>query len=359
MTPHDRWTAYLGEYERALGRPLSSKMFDRLIAGADLSGEPVPDLPEADDGVAAFGPMSDGERRGWRTWIGRAVDKVAPGDGPPARLMVRVLIGRLFVRLLGQGVWDLGDGSWREPLARLTGTLQEQEGDEVPGEALDHLAALAAVCTALVRQDASLTGTRPADRVAQETWAGVRDFVAMADARLAEDLLMPPTMPRAVVVTRTDVETVIEQALDDDPDAAVTGELAEHGLDLDREDGLYLVSGSFSNPVPIAARAATLLGRHHETVLVQARSAGKWAFIAWRRPNLLLASAPAGYAWRLYRIAEPATPESRLGVASDGLPATGLVGRPMRLGQIPPEGGVRLLDSVGVDHVDLLRRLID
>ena len=46
---------------------------------------------------------------------------------------------------------------------------------------------------------------------------------------------------------------------------------------------------------------ATQLGRSLGPVLVHAQAGNRWAFIAWRRPDLLLASEP-GHAWRLYRI---------------------------------------------------------
>ena len=106
-----------------------------------------------------------------------------------------------------------------------------------------------------------------------------------------------------------------------------------------------------------AAQATTQLGQHLELVLVQARAEGRWAFIAWRRPDLILAHVPCN-TWRVYRIDGSFTPTSRF-AGSEGLPSTGLVGQPVRLGQFPPPTVEKLLAMADTDHADLLRRLTD
>jgi hypothetical protein len=208
----------------------------------------------------------------------------------------------------------------------------------------------------LLRGGASLTGGTPEDILAARTWPKVKDVVARADSDLAVDLLIPPLLPRAHVLSRSELESLLQLAADDDPLAHIEAELAAIGWDIENDDGLYRVTGSFTNPVPVAARVATLLGQHVDTALVYAGTAGRWAFVAWRRPDLVLASAPAGNAWRVYRITEPATPESRLG-GSEGMTSVGIVGRPVRLGLLPPETAQRLLANAGIDHISLLQKL--
>jgi len=161
-----------------------------------------------------------------------------------------------------------------------------------------------------------------------------------------------------VVLNSSELEDTILLAMDDDPASVLIGELAEHGWHVERAGPLYGVSGAFTNPVITAARVATHLGEHLDLVLVHARAAGGWAFVAWRRPDLVLAHVP-GNTWRHYRIdGSVATPASRF-AGGEGLPSIGLVGRPVRLGQSPPPAVQELLAAAGTDHVALLRHCAD
>ena len=117
------------------------------------------------------------------------------------------------------------------------------------------------------------------------------------------------------------------------------------------------MSGAFTNPVTAAASVATQLGQYLDLVLVFARAAGRWAFIAWRRPDLVLACVP-GNTWRLYRIDGAFTPASRF-AGGEGLPSIGLVGRPVRLGQSPPPEVQEILAAAGIDDTALLRYFAD
>ena len=116
----------------------------------------------------------------------------------------------------------------------------------------------------------------------------------------------------------SELEETILLAIDDDPAALLTSELAERGWHLSHDGLMYRVSGTFTNPLNVAAQVATQLGRSLGTVLVHAQAGNRWAFIAWCRADLLLASEP-GHAWRLYRIDGAVTPESRFAGAG-GIP---------------------------------------
>lgn len=372
----DRWAAYLEDCERTIGRPLTSRIFGRLVvaipgtarglgwglaatarvddAEEDDTEEPVD--ADGEETSTASPPMPPSERSAWRRWVSRAVDAVAPPSGNAPPLIIRILVARLFVQLLAHGVWDLDDDSWRTDLARLTQKLTP-EPDDAPEESLQHVAALTAVCMGLLRGGALLTGGAPEDILAAQTWSKVKDIVAEADATLAADLLIPPVLPHAHVLSRSELEGLLRLAADEDPIAPIRAELAEAGWELEYDDGIYRITGAFANPVPVAADLATLLGKHLETSLVYAAANGRWAFIAWRRPDLVLASAPTGNAWRVYRVAEPATPASRL-AGGGGLSSNGLVGRPVRLGNAPPGIAQRLLADAGFDHISLIEKLI-
>ncbi|GAB3666765.1 hypothetical protein GCM10027589_32140 [Actinocorallia lasiicapitis] len=150
-----------------------------------------------------------------------------------------------------------------------------------------------------------------------------------------------------------DAEQVTEG---ENPIARLQDELYADGLDLDFEDRMWHVSGSFSNPLPIAARVATELEKYEKFPIVQARCNGRWAFIAWRRPDLLVATAPAGNAWRLYRVNGHASPTSLLS-SGEGLSSVGLVGKPTRIGLLPPQKAMDLLAEADFDFVTLVSQL--
>ncbi|GAA4061870.1 hypothetical protein [Actinomadura miaoliensis] len=301
---HDRWAAYLEECERAFGRPFTVKLFgkagmpdpsprSRWGLSADAAVEDVEEADGSDEEAedAVVREMSSSERSEWRKWIRRAVSRTIPDRREPAPVAVRILIARLFVQLLAHGVWDVDDDSWRADLARLTRGLPPGPHDDLPEEAMGHVAALAAVCMGLLRSGASLTGGAPADILAAQTWQAVKDLIVQADMELAEDLLLPARLPRAYVLGRSEWWRLLELATDDDPIAPVVADLAGDGLTIEHDDGLYRVTGKFNNPIPVAARIATLLGPHLDVALVHAVANGHWAFIAWQRPVLVLACA--------------------------------------------------------------------
>ncbi|MFC6882510.1 MULTISPECIES: hypothetical protein [Actinomadura] len=366
---HDRYASYLEDCERTIGRPLTLKLF---------GGTATPGLtlgprwgPAADDVLDEDLDASDGapedtdqeemppdRKREWRQWTARAVEQTVPREGESGPLMLRVLVARLFVQLLGHGVWRFDDDSWRAPLARLTEGLVPRAQDEIPDEAVQHVTAVTAVCMGLLLSEASLTGGAPHDLLAARTWEAVKERVAEAETDIAEDLLIPPRLAHAHVLGRSGWERLLDLAHSDDPVALIAAELADEQLTLESDHGIYLVTGKFSNPVPVAARVAALLGRHLENVLVHAVTDGRWTFVAWQRPHLAVAGSRAMWpGWRVYRVPPSGTPESRL-TGGEGPPRAGLVAGPVPLGRTPP-GALELLERAGVDPTDLLRRLLD
>ncbi|WP_339153604.1 hypothetical protein [Actinomadura luteofluorescens] len=204
--------------------------------------------------------------------------------------------------------------------------------------------------------EASLTGSAPHDLLAARTWQVVKERVAGAETDIAEDLLIPPGLAHAHVLGRSGWERLLDLAQSDV--ALIAAELAEEELTLESDHGIYRVTGKFSNPVPVAARVAALLGRHLETVLVHAVADGRWTFVAWRRPHLAVAGSRAMWpGWRMYRVPPSATPESRL-TGGEGPPRAGLVAGPVPLGRTPP-AAQELLERAGVDLADLPRMLLD
>jgi hypothetical protein len=129
-------------------------------------------------------------------------------------------------------------------------------------------------------------------------------------------------------------------------------EFADAGWDVGFDDGLWEISGSFTNPVPIAARVADRLGQADDgTVLVRAQGKGKWVFVAWRAPHLVLLIQDQQI-WRTYTFTPPASPGT--GFASGDLASMPSVKSPRPKG--PPPALTGLLDG-GLDYPALIGRL--
>lgn len=143
---------------------------------------------------------------------------------------------------------------------------------------------------------------------------------------------------------------------EEDHPAGVLARSGDPGWTVEFDSGLYRVHGSFTNPVPVAARVVELLdGECEGPVLVHAQGPKAWALLVWSRPMMLLASAPRGSAWRLYRVDPPATPASRLG--GEGLSQVGLVRTSAPLHRAPHRDIGAFLHTLGTDHITLLENV--
>ncbi|MGW3284187.1 hypothetical protein ACWDR3_06005 [Streptomyces sp. NPDC001002] len=379
----DRWDAYVADCRRMIGAPLTDLAFGALqiglpqapssrwvvsaVTGSGAEENDTAYEDEAEDeepltASAAVAPHIPPEQRArCRTWIRRWVETLTPSGGSPSPLPLRLVVANLYVQLLAAGVWDENDQSWREGLSRLLETLGPKDGpsegdQQAPPETRRRLDAVAAVVMTLLSQDATFTGGGEHDVLAARAWQNGKDMIARAEPAQAEDLMIPPEQALARVAPWSEVERLIARAREDDPQAEVVAELSAAGWEASYEDGLWEITGSFGNPVPVVARAADRLGRHHPNgVLVRARSRNRWAFVAWAAPHLVLLNPPARV-WRTYQIRPPATPESRFS-GGDLAAVPGRIGKPTQLREGAPEALRSILSEVGVPYPELIRRL--
>ncbi|GHC81746.1 hypothetical protein GCM10007079_22020 [Nocardiopsis terrae] len=136
----------------------------------------------------------------------------------------------------------------------------------------------------------------------------------------------------------------------------VAADLEASGWSLEYDAGMHRVYGGFTNPIPVVAQVAELLEKHVDTVHVHAEGPKGWALIVWKRPMMLLASAPRGSAWRLYRVDPPATPSSRLG-GGEGVSRVGLLRTSAPLHRVPHRDVLAFLETLGTDHISLLEQV--
>ncbi|WP_436774573.1 hypothetical protein [Yinghuangia sp. YIM S09857] len=147
--------------------------------------------------------------------------------------------------------------------------------------------------------------------------------------------------------------------LDDKPEfegpyADALASLAQSGWSADDQDGIWEVTGSFANPLPVAAQAVDALGPYHEgLLLVRAASKGRWVFLAWNGRELVMLKHDQPV-WRTYRVDAPATPGSRFSGGSVAVP--GLVATTPQVKGAPPVLA-GMLGELGWDYPELIKRL--
>ncbi|MET8177718.1 hypothetical protein [Streptomyces sp. NPDC005336] len=380
----DRWDAYVADCRRMIGAPLTDLAFGTLQiglpqapssrwvvsavtgSGATEDDEAYEDEAEDEEPFTASVPVAPhippDQRVRCRTWIRRWVGTLAAsGASPAVPVPVRLVVANLYVQLLAAGVWDENDQSWRDGLSDLLEALGSEDGpseadQQAPPETRRRLDAVAAVVMTLLRQDATITGGGEHDVLAARAWQSSKDTIARAEPAQVEDLMIPPEQALARVAPWSEVERLVALAQEDDPHAEVVEELSAAGWEASYEDGLWEITGSFGNPVPVVSRAADRLGRHHPNgVLVRARSRNRWAFVAWAAPHLVLLNPPARV-WRTYQVRSPATPESRFS-GGDLSTVPGRVGTPAPLPAGAPEALRKILAEVGLLYPELIRRL--
>ncbi|MGW3248457.1 hypothetical protein [Streptomyces sp. NPDC001070] len=379
----DLWDAYLADCRRMIGAPLTDLAFGtsqiglpqapsaRWIVSA-VTGDGTAEDDDAYDEEPEDGdPLATNEARAphiapeqralCRTWAQRWVRTLVGRDGSAAApVPVRLLVANLYVQLLAAGVWDENDQSWRDGLSLLLQALGSADGTSAaeqpaPPESRRRLDAVAAVVMTLLMQDATFTGGGEHDVLAAHAWHGSKAVIARAEPAEAEDLMIPPEQALARVAPWSEVERLIALAQDDDPYAEVIEEFTAAGWSATHEDGLWEITGSFGNPIPVVTTAAERLGRHHtKGVLVRARSRDRWAFVAWADPHLILLNPPARI-WRTYEIRPPATPESRFSSGDlSAVPGRG-ARTPLQVG--PPEALRKILAETGLQYPELIARL--
>ncbi|QIQ01708.1 hypothetical protein [Streptomyces liangshanensis] len=380
----DRWDAYLADCRRMIGAPLADLAFgtsqldlpqapsSRWIVSTVTVGvreeddETHGDETEEENFPATSEPLvpyvAPEQRARCRTWAKRWVTALTGADDSTAApVPVRLLVAGLYIQLLAAGVWDEQDQSWRDGLSRLLEALRSEDPaagavHDAPPETLRRLDAVAAVAMTLLVQDATFTGGGEHDVLAARAWHGSKAMIARAEPAEAEDLMIAPERALARVAPWSEVDRLIALAQGDDPYAEVIEGLTAAGWSVVCEDGLWEITGSFGNPLPVVAKAAERLGRHHaDGVLVRARGKNRWAFMAWADPYLVLLNPPARV-WRTYQVRLPATPESRFS-GGDLSAVPGRIGSPTSLQMGPPEALRKILGEAGLSYPELISRL--
>lgn len=380
----DRWDAYLADCRRMIGAPLTDLAFgtlqidlpqapsSRWIVSAVTGGagaeddDPYEDETQDADPLTTSQPLAPciapEQRSRCRTWAQRWVGTLAASEtSAAAPVAVRLLVTNLYLQLLAAGAWDENDQSWRNGLSRLLEALRSEDSpievqQQTPPETRRRLDATATVVMTLLVQDANFTGGSEHDVLAARAWHNSKAMIARAEPAEGADLMFPPDQALARVAPWSEVERLIALAQENDPHAEVIEEFTAAGWSAKNEDGFWEITGSFGNPIPVAARAAERLGRHHPNgVLVQARSRNRWAFVAWAAPHLVLLNPPARV-WRTYEIRPPATPESRFS-GGDLSVVPGRVGAPTPLGAGPPDALKKILAEADLPYPALIGRL--
>jgi hypothetical protein len=198
----------------------------------------------------------------------------------------RLLAIQAVLCVVGQGLWDGDDQGWYPLLAEAVRGLSD---DDLPAEAEAAAGSLAAVVLSILRASAPRYWQTRETRDYAETSSAVGHLLLAADPdRIAEYVSWLGTafgsaaLPAAVL-------DVVAEVIDPDPIADVISGLAEIGHDAHAHGPRLLhLSGRFGNPV-LAALEGVGAVQDMDFVGVWATStAGPWALIIWRNPDLLI-----------------------------------------------------------------------
>ncbi|WP_433458344.1 hypothetical protein [Micromonospora sp. CA-248212] len=338
LEPGDRWADYLEQCEHTLGSSLSGLIFPKKHAGGhggathwSIDDVDEGEVTEDEDDEVLDGVAREQEedpatqvpqirpdqrakyRRFAERWVTAVTEPAVENDWstlPPVHL--RMVVTRLYLMLLAAGVWH-EDDDWRHDLRWLIWSLIPDDDmlDAVPAEAFDHLYALLAVAMTTLRQGTHLHGGREEDLPTTDAWADAAEWVAEVDVSLAHELLLPATQPFAHVATAEELHETVRLAgeVRQDPYAEVRVTLADTGLDVDLQDGVWRVEGGFTNPYRAAARAATELVRIDGSAAVVAQNSRCAVLIAVAGKTMVLVDSRMAV-WRLYSLSGTRTPLS-------------------------------------------------
>jgi hypothetical protein len=260
-------------------------------------------------------------------------------------------VALLYLNLLAAGVWG-ADESWRAELRDVIRGLvpTDEEFDNTPSQALSFLSSLAAVCLALLFQDATPHGGSEHDLIAKSAWDKTREWVGYAELLLVEGYLYVPEQSHARVASESEVAAVIDLAMAaaEDPHAELRIAFDHEGLPVEWIDGVWVADSDFRNPRRIAARVATLAGPRCAVLARNARTAS----LILRDGNTLAIAESTAPLWRIYQLTPVSTPLSIVG-GDEGLPRTG---RTHPLEPVPRQ--IRdLAETVGAHLTHLLAAL--
>ncbi len=275
------WDEYLDQCAGRIGQPLL-----RFALGlpqssqADREGETDAGRGSWDENEGNAG-VPEQVRARYRRW---AATMAELSHALP--IAERLLAIQAVLCVVGQGLWDADDQGWYTLLAEAVRGLSD---DDLPAEAEAAAGSLAAVVLSILRASAPRYWQTRETRDYAETSSAVGHLLLAADPdRIAEyaswlgAAFGSAALPAVVL-------DVVAEVIDPDPIADVISGLAEIGRDAHAHGPRLLhLSGRFGNPV-LAALEGVGAVQDMDFVGVWATStAGPWALIIWRNPDLLI-----------------------------------------------------------------------
>lgn len=339
----DAWTEFLDLAAHSLGTSLTEMVFpgalptpvstveastwavtmveDETELADDETESAVADL-ELPTGREARRVKPEARAR-YRSWVRRWVKAITPsGAAPVPPLPLRMTVAAIYLELLAAGVWG-SDEAWRSELADVVLALVSDQGEinDSPQESHAYLGSLVALCLAVLDQDATVRGGRPADIVLTRAWEPAHPVAALAEDVIVDALLLRSSENGARLAGRSEVAAVVELAREaaSDPRAETLAAMAEAGLEVEREHDAWIVRGTFRNPMRPAAQAATDLF-DGEPLTCVATTGARSVIVVRDADAVAMLDSTIG-TWRVYLLLRPRTPLTLLG-QGDGVPAT-------------------------------------
>lgn len=278
-------------------------------------------------------------------WCGRATEYM-----PRLPLTSRMTVLRIILVFWSAGNWPEGD---LRPIRLTADAVAALEHGPRSDELSRRIGSLIALTLTMVHDRVDLTSSNEGALLYRHL---CRDYAYLAIEQ-SEDALQefcrsvgtPATRP----ILPEDVKETVARLLDDDPLTEPISVLEAEGLEVTRpNDRTVMVSGAFRNPEAVALRALALLEGHEPIGTWAVNQSGQWAFLAWRRPDLVrVTPLQQGCRWR-HQVLSPLLDPASL--HEDRMQSEGLRGERRHVPQNQPfDEALDLLEILGVANPPL------
>jgi hypothetical protein len=257
-----------------------------------LDSDPNVEVQEATE----EGPEHSGDpehvKRGRRRWCQRAVDLISELPTPS-----RLLVVRLLLAFWSSGNWPTHDMA---PMRLLEQALRALPSLGMSSEAETRVGSLAAVGFTMlrdrVRHDSQNEGSLLYRRLAADL-----GFVTLAaEPSMVDEYVRFQRTAAGFPLLPDHVHETVQALTAEDALADAVRVLESEGVSATRPAPRVLhLTGTFTNPEHAALRAVALLEDADPVGAWAVTEADQWAFIGWRRPDLVrITATPAGPRWR-------------------------------------------------------------
>ena len=249
------------------------------------SAEQVAELTETDGepikgDVARPHQRPGGLRNARRRWARLNTERATAVTIPS-----RLLILRYALWYWSAGNWEVEDA---EP-ARLVGTLlRSVDRTGTPSQLQQRIGGLASVALLFFRRRTDLSSHNEQAMIFRRLVDDVGHLVLVVDEEAIGEYIARLVTPLGRSLDVDEVTDFIRGIVEDDPLAEIASSLEDEGHDVHHPAPRHLhLTGTFSNPEPVALRAAGSAEDTGKVAVWASNDRADWTLVAWSKPDLV------------------------------------------------------------------------